>query len=1014
MKTFRLYNNLVAWLSFAVALATYLFTLEPTVSLWDCGEFIATAFKLQVGHPPGAPLFMLLGRIASLFAPSTQYVALAINSLSALASAFTVLFLFWIISHLAQRSLLAKNTQPTGAQTIAILGAASVGALAYAFSDSFWFSAVEAEVYALSSLFTSIVVWAMLKWEEQADAPHSSRWLILIAYLMGLSIGVHLLNLLTIPALALIFYYRKYTFSWIGLLKALLVSILVLCAVLYGIIPGLPKLAGWFELLFVNDLHLPLQSGAIFFLLLFSTSLIAIIWYSQRKKKPTLNTAAICLFVISLGYSSYASLIIRSEANPPIDENSPSNVFALQSYLNREQYGNRPLFYGPYYSAPVTGQHDLYSWTERHGRYERIASSVDFTYDPRFETIFPRMYSWQQPHVQEYKAWVGQPKRTIPTVGNDGAAQNTPVPSFAQNLKFFFSYQSWHMYWRYFLWNFVGRQDDYQNPTGELLHGNSLSGIPPLDAIALGNRHFLTDDMNEQPAYNRFFFLPFILGILGLFFHVKKDPKNAFIVGLLFILTGIAIVVYLNQTPLQPRERDYSYVGSFFAFAIWIGLAVLWLVQQLQKHLKPITAASLATLALLSIPALMAAQGWNDHDRSGRYHTRSYAFNYLNSCAPNAILFTSGDNDTFPLWYLQEVEGIRRDVRVCNLSLLGIDWYIDLMKRRAYESAPLPISMESDKYAQGTRDIVYIFDQLKQAFPLKDVMNFIANDAQQISSPGQPPISYIPCRQLTIPTDRNALIRSGTLRPQDTVGLPSHISFSLPGSHIGKNTMIVLDIIANNNWERPIYFSSVNTDADVGLAEFMQLDGFAYRLVPIRSKPQNRLEPGRIISDSLYKRLMVQFDWKNMGDPNQFVSYDIKRNVQVVDTRNIFVRLARQLFSEGDSARCIEVIEKSLRLMPHPQYEYDFATLYQIDLLYDARASRVADSLLTQFLDYEEQYQQYFNSLSSSKINLLTYDISRHLSMLQALASLGEKSHDINITARCNDINSFFSGSSNQ
>lgn len=1006
-KSFRFYNNLMGWVSFSIALLVYILTLEPTVSLWDCGEFIATAFKLQVGHPPGAPLFMMMGRVASLFAPSTEYVALAINTLSALASAFTILFLFWTISHLARRATCGES-EPSRENTIAILGAATVGALAYTFTDSFWFSAVEAEVYALSAFFTAVVVWAMLKWEEQANEPHAARWLILIAYLMGLSVGVHLLNLLTIPALTLVFYYRRYPFSWRGLIKALLLSGVILITVLYGIIPGLPKVAGWFELLFVNGLGLPVQSGAITFFILFIAALAWVVWYSQRRKKPVLNTVALCIFAIVLGYSSYASLIIRSAANPPIDENSPSNVFALQSYLNREQYGDRPLFYGPYYSAPVTAQEDTYSWIERNGKYEKVASGVDLTYDSRFETIFPRMYSWQSPHIQEYKAWSGEPKSTLPAAGTDGKTENVPLPSFGQNLSFFFSYQSWHMYWRYFFWNFVGRLDDHHNPTGELLHGNTISGIKAIDAIALGNRSQLTDDMKAQPAYNRFFFLPFLLGVIGLFFHAKRDSKGAFVVAMLFVLTGIAIVVYLNQTPLQPRERDYSYAGSFYAFAIWIGFAVLWLTQLLQRHMKPTVAAAIASTSLLFVPALMAQQGWDDHDRSGRYHTRSYAYNYLNSCAPNAILFTAGDNDTFPLWYLQEVEGIRRDVRVCNLSLLGIDWYIDLMKRQTYESAPLPIAMESDKYTQGSRDIVYIIDQLQQTFPLKEVMEFVASDEHRLSSPGQPPISYIPSRHVMLPTDKETLLRTETIRPADTASLDRNITFSIPGKRIGKSTMIILDIIAHNNWERPIYFTSLDGDANIGLSNYMQLDGFAYRLVPIRTQTANRMEPGRILTDTLYKRLMVQFDWRNMGNPDQFVSYDIKRNVMVAGTRNAFVRLAKQLLQENDTARCVEVVEKSLQLMPHPDYAYDYSTLYQIDLLYSANASRQADSLLTNFLEYEEQYQRYFLSLGERRIGLLSYDISRHLAMINALSELGEQSPDEAIKARCQTLRSFY------
>lgn len=1007
MQKFRLYNNLTGWGVFIVALVVYLLTLEPTVSLWDCGEFIATAFRLQVGHPPGAPLFLLLGRFAMLFAPSTEYAALAMNALSALASAFTILFLFWTISHLARRAICGSNA-PTPGQQIALLGAAAVGALAYTFSDSFWFSAVEAEVYALSSFFTAVVVWAMLKWEEQADTPHSARWIVLIAYLMGLSIGVHLLNLLTIPALTIIFYYRRYPFSGWGIVKALLVSVALLTIVLYGVIPGLPKAAGWFELLFVNVLGLPVQSGAISFFILFIAVLIIAIWHTQRKKKPVLNTISLALFVMVLGYSSYASIIIRSAANPPINENRPSNVFALQSYLNREQYGNRPLLYGPYYSAPVISQKDTYSWIERNGKYEKIASGVKLTYDPRFETIFPRMYSWQDQHINEYIAWAGKPKNTLATPNPKGEMENVKLPSFGENLKFFFTYQFWHMYWRYFLWNFAGRQDDYHNPNGQMLHGNALTGVTPIDAIALGKRSEITDEMKEQPAYNRFFMLPLLLGIAGLLFQVKRNSKNAFVVALLFILTGVAIVVYLNQTPIQPRERDYSYAGSFYAFAIWIGFAVLWLTQLLQKYLKPTAAASTATAALLFIPVLMAAQGWDDHNRSNRYHARSYAYNYLNSCAPNAILFTVGDNDTFPLWYLQEVEGIRRDVRVCNLSLLGIDWYVDLMKRKTYQSDPLPITMESEKYTQGCRDIIYIINQLQGLYELKDVMDFVASDDQLLKTPGQPPISYIPCRQIVIPTDKKTLLRTGTIRPQDTANIGSHIAFSLPGNHIGKSGMIVLEIIARNNWERPIYFTSIDNQYTLGLSNYMQLEGFAYRLVPIRTEAPNITETGRILTDTLYNRLMNQFDWKNMGNPDQFVSYDVKRNVQVADTRNLFMRLAHKLLEEGDDERCFEVIKKSLRLMPHPQYAYDYITALQIDALYDINESQTADSVLTSFIDYEEQYQLYFSSLGEKKVKKLSHEITQHLAILNALAEIGMKSPSEKIQNRCMAIRDFY------
>ncbi len=728
MKTFNKINLITGWILFTVASVVYLLTMEPTTSFWDTGEFISTAFKQEVGHPPGAPFFMIIGRFFTLFAGGdVSKIAVSMNSMSALASGFTILFLFWTITHLAKKMVITDEDYSTG-KIISVLGAGAVGALAYAFSDTFWFSAVEAEVYATSSLFTAFVFWAILKWENIANEPHANRWLILIAFLMGLSIGVHLLNLLAIPAIVFVYYFKKYKPTIWGIAASLGISVAILGAIMYIIIPGLVSLGTQFELMFVNGFGMPYQSGLIFYFAALFIVLGFLIYRSHKKLQVVWNSILVAFTMIAIGYSSYAVIVIRSVANTPLNESAPDTAFDLLRYLNREQYGQTPLFYGTYFNSPpikiIDGKPLFY---KENGKYVKVKQR-DYEYDPNFKGFFPRMWSERPEHIQEYIYWAGMNEANLYQVQSDEQGKpvrnrngevsfdrNNPLktPSFGENLKFFVRYQVGFMYLRYFMWNFAGRQNDLQG-NGELTKGNWISGINFIDEARLGPQDNLPDHLKNNKARNRLFLLPLLLGIAGIIFQYQKQNKDFWVVTLLFVLTGFAILVYLNQYPLQPRERDYAYAGSFYAFTIWIGLGVLWLIQLISKNYRSVAAAGGVTLITTAlVPGIMAAENWDDHDRSGRYTARDFAYNYLNSCENNAVLFTNGDNDTFPLWYIQEVEGVRTDVRVINLSYFTADWYIKQMQMQVYDSKPVRFGLTEKQYRQGTRDYAVFTDDAR-------------------------------------------------------------------------------------------------------------------------------------------------------------------------------------------------------------------------------------------------------------------------------------------------------------
>ena len=992
MKKYNLINNISGWATFLFAAIVYLMTIEPTASFWDCGEFIASSYKLEIGHPPGNPMFMLISNFFTLFAGDVSKIAITVNIMSALASAFTILFLFWTITHLAKKLIVKKDAEPTTAELIGIIGSGLIGALAYTFSDSFWFSAVEGEVYALSSFFTAIVFWAILKWENEAEKPYANRWLILIAYLMGLSIGVHLLNLLTIPAIVFIYYFKNYTTTKKGLIWASLAAVALLGGVLYVIVPGTFLVASWFELLFVNGFGLPFNSGLIIYIIGLIGLLIWGINYTLKHNKVLANTIILGITVILIGYSSYALIIIRSSVETPLNENNPSNVFSLMSYINREQYGDRPLLYGQYYNAPVTSSENKTTYTPQNGKYVPTYLKTTYQFDDKFQTVFPRMWSPGEGHEDEYKKWadiVGTPEK-VKTQNGEEEVRN--VPTFTENLRFFFGYQIGFMYWRYFMWNFVGRQDDIQSQGG-MLNGNWISGIKPIDSMHLGNQDKLSSEQLNQIGRNKYYFLPLILGLLGLGFQFLRDKRNFVVVTLLFVLTGLAIVVYLNQYPIQPRERDYAFAGSFYAFAIWIGLSVLAISDGLSKLLKPVNRNSLAAIACLGVPILMGSQNWNDHDRSGRYTARDFAYNYLNSCAPNAILFTNGDNDTFPLWYAQEVEGIRTDVRVCNLSLLGTDWYVNQMKNKVYESDPLPISMTKDQYVQGKRDIVYIIDRFNQAIELKQVMDFVASDKPETKYkvPDEEAVAYMPTKNYKLTIDKNTILSNKVVSIADSSQIVSEMSWTIKKSYIQKSDMIMLDILANNNWKRPIYFVSPYGDSDIGLSEYLQLDGFAYRLVPIKTKSVNYLSIGRLDVDILYNNLMNKFHWGRMNEPDVNIDHNNQRTTSVLRIRNNFNRLASELIARNKKDSALIVLNKIVDLMPQKKYPYDIFMLGIAESFYKINENEKANRIVIDFLRATKENLRYLFSLSSRFDSSVDYDKQVNLQTLQELGSLSDK-----------------------
>ncbi len=1047
MKQYKLVNNLVGWFAFVVAAITYCSTVEPTASFWDCPEFITTGYKLEVGHPPGAPFFMLVANLFSQFASDPTQVAYWVNIMNALMSAGCILFLFWSITHLVKKLVCPEDEQMNLSKLITIMGSGLVGALAYTWSDTFWYSAVEGEVYAFSSLFTAVVFWLILKWENVANEAHSDRWLILIAYLTGLSIGVHLLNLLCIPAIVLVYYYKKNPNADLkGSLLALAGSAVLVAVVLYGIVPGVVKVGGWFELLFVNNFGMPFNTGVIVYIILLAA---AIIWgvyesYTEHSRKRmnisflvtiamlgipfyghgfgsiviglivlgalsaylfakldakwqisarTLNTALLCIMMIMVGYSSYALIVIRSSANTPMDQNSPEDIFTLGEYLGREQYGSRPLFYGQTYAskpalksvdggcvydvvegAPVYQRKEKESADEKDS-YEIVRNKTDYKYAQNM--IFPRMYSELYNHPQAYEDWLGGIEgRTVP-YDQCGEMLMVKIPTQWENIKFFFSYQVNFMYWRYFMWNFAGRQNDIQGH-GEIEHGNWITGIPFIDNILVGNQEFLPSDLKNNKGHNVFFCLPLILGLIGLFWQAYKGEKGVqqfWVVFFLFFMTGLAIVLYLNQTPMQPRERDYAYAGSFYAFAIWIGMGVAGIAGWLEKKIGEKPAAILATVLGLFVPVQMVSQTWDDHDRSGRYTTSDFGLNYLNTVQEegNPIIFTNGDNDTFPLWYNQEVEENRTDVRVCNLSYLQTDWYIDQMKRDSYDSPAVPIEWSRLEYVQGHNEAVSIRPEMMKTInefykqnPTEAAKEFGDNPYELknilrhwVRNPkiGQ---QIIPTDSIVIKLDKEAIKHSGMMIPSALNGeIPEYMSISLKGKRVlYKSELMMLEMLANTNWERPMYMAiTVGQENHLNLGDNFMQEGLAYRITPFNTTKLN----ARIDSEKMYDNLMHKFKFGGIDKDGIYLDETVNRMAQT--HRRMFVQVASQLIKEGKNEKALKALDYCQQVIPSKNVAHDYVMSSSKEMADDyialgeyAKAEAILDELANKAVEYITWY----------------------------------------------------------
>ena len=927
-RIFRKWNLIVAAAVFAVSAFTYLSTIEPTASFWDCGEFIASSYKLEVGHPPGNPVFQLIARLFTMFT-GPEHAAVMVNSMSALCSALTIFFLYLTIVFFAKRLIVPEHGKEGNAgeysigQAVAIYGSAAVGALAYCFSDTFWFSAVEGEVYAMSSLFTAIVVWAMTKWYEEEDRRYANRWIILISFLMGLSIGVHLLNLLTIPALVFMYYYKMredghYTF-W-EYVKIFVVAFLILGFIVFMLIPLIPKIAAYFDLFFVNTLGLPFNSGAAFFIVALLALCFWGLFKSLDKNKVFWNTALLCFTTIVIGFSMFSIVIIRSCAKTPTNEYQPDNAFTLVRYLSREQYGSTPLMYGQYFGAPYEIEQKSY-WTPLNGKYKSVPSPIDVKYYPSGKMLFPRMWSSDDQAIGFYQSYMNGKGVTVP----DSEYQK---PTFGSNLKFFFDFQVGWMYWRYFMWNFVGRQNDIHSPSPDSFKGNWESGIKFVDNIRLGDQSNAPKWMAQNKGKNHYFFLPLLLGILGLVFQFDKDKRGCWLTFLLFFMTGIAIVVYLNQPPYQVRERDYAYAGSFYAFSIWIGFAVVAIYSWIRESIKSrrtVALAVAASAACLCVPALMAEENWNDHDRSNRYTSVEIARNYLNSVDKDGLLITHGDNDTFPLWYVQEVEGFRTDVRICNTSLLGTDWYIDQMRYKFNDSPALNISVGQEQYLYGTNEWIPISDSRGQAVLLSDAIAVFKHPEAKLVTQDGRKIDYWISRKLIIPVNKANVIKSGILSEKYASEIPDSIVLEIPASknYISKPELFLLDFLSTYKWDRPLNMLNQGGDLNIGVKDYLTYEGYSYKFVPIKNKI-TAMDLGFVDPDDLYSKMTEKFSFAAVSREDYYADYqNLYTFLGVMSLRNMYVSSAASFIKAGEYDRAIRMLDDCQKAMKPSQYPYD-------------------------------------------------------------------------------------------
>ncbi|EOA60221.1 hypothetical protein HMPREF1214_00562 [Bacteroides sp. HPS0048] len=1090
MKQYKTVNNLIGWLTFIIAATVYCMTIEPTASFWDCPEFITTGYKLEVGHPPGAPFFMLTANLFSQFASDATTVAKMVNYMSALMSGACILFLFWSITHLVRKLIIKDENNITTGQLVTIMGSGLVGALVYTFSDTFWFSAVEGEVYAYSSLFTAVVFWLILKWEDVADEPHSDRWIILIAYLTGLSIGVHLLNLLCLPAIVLVYYYKKVpNANAKGSLLALFASMVLVGIVLYGIVPGVVKVGGWFEMLFVNSMGLPFNTGVIVYIIILAASIIWGVYESYTEASRarmnisfmltiallgipfyghgvssviigiivlaalglylfaknlnkkyqisarSMNTALLCTMMIMVGYSSYALIVIRSTANTPMDQNSPEDIFTLGEYLGREQYGTRPLFYGQAYSSKVALEvKDGYcipveaNSTTKYIRKEKtspdekdsyveVPGRVEYQYAQNM--LFPRMYS--SAHIPQYKGWVDIKGYDVP-YDECGNAIMVNIPTQWENIKFFFRYQLNFMYWRYFMWNFAGRQNDIQG-SGEIEHGNWITGIPFIDNWLVGDQSLLPQELKDNKGHNVFYCLPLLLGLIGLFWQAYRGQKGVqqfWVVFFLFFMTGIAIVLYLNQTPSQPRERDYAYAGSFYAFAIWVGMGVAGIIKLLRDYAKmqELPAAILVSALCLLVPIQMAGQTWDDHDRSGRYVARDFGQNYLMSLqeSGNPIIFTNGDNDTFPLWYNQETEGFRTDARTCNLSYLQTDWYIDQMKRPAYDSPSLPITWDRVEYVEGTNEYIQIRPEIKKTIDalyaqadssgnpeaLQNIHNEFGEDPYELKNilkywvrSDKEGLHVIPTDSIVIKIDKEAIRRSGMKIPE-ALGdsIPDHMNILLrddngnPKRALYKSELMMLEMLANANWERPMYMAiTVGRENQLGMDKHFVQEGLASRFTPFETKKLG----ATIDSEKMYDNLMNKFKFGGIDKPGIYIDENVMR--MCYTHRRVFAQLIEQLMKEGQKDKALAALDYAEKMIPAYNVPYDWqnGAVQMAEAYYQLGQTEKADKIMDALANKAIEYMTWYLSLDDSQFFVSTREFEYHIALLNEELKLMEK-----------------------
>jgi hypothetical protein len=936
MLNYKQINNVTGWVIFAVATLVYILTVEQTASFWDPGEFIAVSYKLQVPHPPGAPFMLLVYKMFGFLAMGDGLqVAYWMNIGSALFSGFTILFLFWSITLFGKRIFAIEEGRETKGQIIALMGSAIVGSLIYTFSDSFWFSAVEAEVYAMSSFFTAIVIWAFLKWEVIKDPKEENRWMIFIAYLVGLSIGVHLLNLVTLPALALVYYFKKYQNATLkGALYAMFLGGVALIIINNLIIPGLPSLAGSMEIFFVNSIGLPFGSGIVVFILLFLGALIYGVRYSIKKEKVLLNTILVSLVFILIGYGSYTLVIVRSNQDPIINENAPKDIISFVSYLKREQYGYRPLLHGQYFTAQLVEQTEgAPVYMKGKNKYEIVDYELKNTYDPTKTTILPRIYSTQENHKRIYRSKLG--------------LREGQEPTFGDNLYFMFSHQLGHMYWRYFMWNFSGRESDFSD----------APWIGLTDAF--GDKY--PDYIKENKGHNNYLMLPLILGLIGIFFQAKKDPKYFYVNLMLFLMMGVVLVLYLNSPPVEPRERDYIYVGSFYAFAIWAGLGVLAIAHGIGKATKNLsTGAIIATLITLPVAGLMGAENWDDHNRKGRFFSVDSARNFLASCAPNSILFTGGDNDTFPLWYVQEVENFRTDVRVIVLSYFDTDWYVQQMTRPVNESAALPFSLANERYQKGTNDVLYVMEQESlSAISASEYLKLLnsGSDLLKMKTGGKSVVNMVPSRNLILEVDSSFAANDEIVPPQFKDLFTTQMNLQVKGQYVTKGTLMLIDLIVSNNWERPIYFNNTSLSSiGINVANHVVMEGMTYRLLPIR-KPEFVREE-LVNTDIAYKNYMENFAFRGMNDPNAYLDEEYRRFAS--NHRSSLNTIVMALLDEDKMEQAASLLNYGLETMPHNAIPYDLSSGQSVPLFFevgeDEKALDIIDKISKRSLDMIDFY----------------------------------------------------------